>query len=98
MSHSTQEVLNSIPTLHVPPENSYPVDFSAGKPREKFSREDYMARRNGLVYGAWESSITGACMEAIPQRSYIEEIAIAEFVNMGACANGRNVIKVILKG
>ncbi len=37
-------------------------------------------------------------MEAIPQRSYIEEVAIAEFVNMGACSNGRNVIKVILKG
>ena len=37
-------------------------------------------------------------MEAIPQRSYIEEVAIEEFVNMGACSNGRNVIKVILKG
>jgi hypothetical protein len=95
MSKSIKDFLDSISILDGTPENAQPLDYEKGTP--KYSREDYIGRRNGLLYGAWESSSTGACMDAIPERSSIEESMILTSEIIGQCANKRNVIKVTMK-
>lgn len=97
MSNSTHNYLDGIPILDAAPENAHPAVYDEGKAAAKYSREDYIAQRDGKVYGTWESSFTGACMEGIPQRSYIEAGAITSYENMGACSNKHNVIKVTMK-
>jgi hypothetical protein len=95
MSSPITIFLDGIPVLDSTPENAHPVEYEKGN--TKYSREDYIGRRNGLLYGAWESTSNGACMEAIPERSSIEEKMILTLEDMGPCANSKHVIKATMK-
>jgi hypothetical protein len=81
----TKNILEALPVSEVELDSS---------PWTNFAREDKMIRRNGKLYGNWENSFAGAC-GFTDFSHWIEEGSIISLEKIGACADGKIIIKAV---
>ena len=59
-----------------------------------YTKTKWLKKKNGRVYGHWESSFSAACA-LFGFQSYIEEGAIISLIDAGDCSDGDAVTKCI---
>lgn len=79
MDANTKAIVESIPVSSEAPDNPVALAFT------NFSRKDLLRNVNGQLYGNWNPSFGGACIDPYANK-YINQGSVISLREVGTCA------------
>lgn len=87
--------LESLPTMAEEPTDSEPFTAPASSPYTLFSLKERLRERDGKIWGNWNSSFAGCCIDPSDNK-YIEKGSVISKEEVGTCSSGKQVVKYVI--
>jgi hypothetical protein len=79
MDTETKTLLKQIPKTRTSPKNGSALTYT------NFTRKDLMTKKDGKIWGNWNTSFGAACLNPMTNK-YIEEGAVIQLKDVGKCS------------